>query len=273
MYPHGTWTASPQHLRRAPVEVTQVPPVVRRGEAAFLEDLARALRVWREQPALPATTSVFALLTALASSDVAGGALTGLAGLVAFVFLGYVGSERLWYLHAFTGRRLSTRAALRAALSYWPRFVRLGLLVSLVSLPLYVVIAPALIDAGRDASNGGTGDVPLWVLLYIAATSLLVDFALTFVTPALVYNTRRARVAARIGLRLLRRTWPHAAVYVLIPPFAVLLMTRFSSGPVGWGGVALIVGSTLLNLLAKGATAAYYLRIMPISGTDGDIDA
>jgi hypothetical protein len=61
-------------------------------------------------------------------------------------------------------------------------------------------------------------------------------------------------------------------LYVLFPPLAVLLLTRFSSGPVGWGGAALIVASSLVNLVAKGAVAAYYLRLMPITEPDGDID-
>jgi hypothetical protein len=113
----------------------------------------------------------------------------------------------------------------------------------------------------------------MWWLVYVGVGSLITDFLLTFVTPAIVYNTRRARSAIGIGLRLLRLTWPYAAVYVLFPPLAVLLLTRYSTGPVGWGGAALIVVSSLVNLVAKGAVASYYLRLMPITELDGDVDS
>jgi hypothetical protein len=224
--------------------------------------------VWRRFPALPLITTALAILTAAASSNWVGAPA---AGLVAVVFLGWVGSERLWYLRAFTGRELAARAALRASLTYWGRFVALSFWLSLLTIPLYV---PAFVYGGlldRDRIEAHE-PLALWALVYLAVGSLITDFLLTFVTPAIVFNTRRARSAIKIGLRLLRLTWPHAALYVLFPPLAVLLLTRFSSGPVGWGGAVLIVASTLVNLVAKGAVAAYYLRIMPITEPDGDID-
>lgn len=250
-----------------------VPRLIRRGESGFLEDLARALQVWRQQPALPLLTTLFAAVTVLVSTDAVPGGLTFLAAVVAFLFFGYVGAERLWYLRAFTGRRLSLRGALRVSLSYWGRFVRLGLLVLVVSIPLYAPAVPALSDAGRAADGGGEAPgLPLWASVYIGVVSLVIDFALTFVTPALVFSTERAWDALRIGLRLLRRTVPHALLYVLFPPFAVLLLTRVSSGELGWAGAVLIVATSLLNLAAKGATAAFYLRVMPTAGPDGALD-
>lgn len=249
-----------------------VPSLIRRGQSGFIEDLGRALRVWRQQPALPLLTTAFAVVAALAATNEVSGGLTALSAIVAFLFFGYVGAERLWYLRAFTGRRLSVAGALRVSLTYWGRFVRLGLLVLLVSIPLYAPTVPALSDAGRTADSGAAQGLPLWVSVYLGVLSLVIDFSLTFVTPALVFSTDRARDAIRIGLRLLRRTIPHALLYVLFPPFAVLLLTRVSSGELGWVGAVLIVVSSLLNLAAKGATAAYYLRVMPTAGPDGDLD-
>ena len=280
MHPQDPWASPigsrPTARQPPPASVATadaVPDVVRRGEADFEGDLRRALRVWREQPALPLLTTAFAIVTALAASEFVGPAVTGLAGVLGLVFLGYVGAERLWYLRAFTGRQLGPGAAVHASFGYWGRFVRLGLLLLLVSIPLYAPVTAVLLDVGQEArASGGEPDLPLWAALYVGLVSLVIDFALTFVTPALVFNTRRARSAIRIGFRLLRRSWPHALTYVLFPPFAVLLLTRFSSGEVGWGGVALIVGSSLVNLAAKGATAAYYLRVMPIDRPDGDTD-
>lgn len=246
-----------------------VPTDVRPGQAGFLEDAQRALHVWRTRPALPAMTTALAIVAAVASSDLTGNVLAGLVGLA---LLGWVGSERLWYLRAYTGASLSVLTALRAAFAYWGRFFALFFLTCLISLPLSLPAVFALYRAGRDASDNGQVDVPLWSTLYLLAVSLLIDFLLTFVTPALVFTSRRARDAVSIGLTLLRRTWRHSAAYVLFPPLAVLILTRFSTGPVGWGGAALIVVSSLFNLLAKGATAAYYLRVMPPVGPAGDLD-
>lgn len=265
MYPEGP--PSPPHHQR-PVVVVDVPDRVDDGQARFVEDVRAALGVWRRYPALPLLTTGFAVVVAAGSSQWAGGPL---ALLVAGVFFAWVGSERLWYLRVLTGRTLSVRSALRASLTYWGRFMALMLWVSVLTIPLY---APALVYGGffdQQRLEGKTS-LPLWASAYLGVGTLITDFLLTFVTPALVYNTRRARSALRIGLRLLRRTWRHAFLYVLFPPLAVLLLTRFSSGPIGWGGAALYVASSLVNLVAKGATAAYYLRVMPITEPDGDID-
>jgi hypothetical protein len=224
--------------------------------------------VWRAQPALPVMTTAYAAVSAWGAS---GSAAATAGGLVAFVFLGWVGSERLWYLRAFTGRRLRVREALRSALHYWGRCFVLGLLVSLLSLPLTVPAWPAI----ARAASSGPGEAPhygLWLLVYLAAVSLVADFALTFVTPAIVYTSKSAKDAVVIGFTLLRRTWPSTVPYVLLPPLAVLLLTRVSDGPLGWIGVVLYVAASLVNLLAKGATAAYYLRVVPMEGPDGATD-
>ena len=270
MYPEGPppppYGASPYRPR--PVPVTAVPDELPVDQARFVDDVRAALDVWKRFPALPLLTTGFAVLTAVSSSRWAGAPLIG---LIALVFVAWVGSERLWYLRAFTGRSLSPRAAVRASLSYWGRFFCLTLWVSLLTIPLFV---PAVVYGGFFDQEviDGKEDIALWALVYLAIGTLIIDFLLTFVTPAIVFNSRRARTAIRIGLTLLRRTWPHAALYVIFPPLAVVLLTRFSTGPVGWGGGALIVASSLVNLVAKGATAAYYLRLMPITEPNGDLD-
>ena len=266
MYPDGP---SVPRYRAPSVAALTVPDAVPSDSARFVEDIRVALGVWRRFPALPLLTTLLGILTALAGSGWAGAPL---ALLVIIVFQAWVGSERLWYLRAFTSRTLAVRLALRASLAYWGRFFVLSLWVSLLTIPLF---APVVIFGGFFDKERIEGHVrlPLWAIAYLAIVSLVVDFLLTFVTPAIVYNTRRARSAIKIGLRLLRLTWPHGVLYVLFPPLAVLLLTRFSQGPVGWIGAALIVASSLVNLVAKGAVAAYYLRMMPITEPDGDIGA
>jgi hypothetical protein len=158
-------------------------------------------------------------------------------------------------------------------LSYWPRFLVLGLLLGVLWVPLTIPIIPALVDAGRQAqTSGGAAQMSTSVVLYLAFLSLLADFLLTFVTPALVYTSRSPAQALAIGVTLLRRTWRATLPYVLLPPLAVLLLTRLSDGPIGWLGGAVFVVASLVNLLAKGATAAYYLRVVPRAGPDGDTD-
>ena len=262
--------AWPEHLPggRLPERVRDVVPRdVPSARSDFRADLTRALDVWREQPALPLMTTAYAALTALGA---AGSVASNLGGIVAFVFLGWVGAERLWYLRAFTGRRLTVGHALKSALHYWGRFFVLGLFASLFILPLTLLALPAMMHADKGAD--GRAEIGLWVLVYFAVTTLIFDFALTFATPAIVYTTRNAKDALVIGLTLLRRSWPATVPYVLLPPLAVLLLTRVSDGPLGWVGAVIYVAASLVNLLAKGATAAYYLRVVPLAGPDGDTD-
>jgi hypothetical protein len=110
---------------------------------------------------------------------------------------------------------------------------------------------------------------PTWrLLLLIAVMTIVVDVACTFVTPAIVFTSHRVRDALTIGLRVLRASWPSTAPYALIPPLAVVAFTLYS-GLSPALAVPLVAASTLLNLIVKGATAAYYLRVVPTPWADG----
>ena len=95
------------------------------------------------------------------------------------------------------------------------------------------------------------------------------DFALTFVTPALAFTTRSVWKALGIGLRMIRQTWPRSGLYVLCPPLAVNFVNVVF--PMHQIGLRLSVAAvaTLLGLIAKGATAAFYVREKAISCPDG----
>lgn len=163
--------------------VGPVPPVSepdREVSARFGADVRRAVEVCRSTPALPALTTVFAVLTAWGSSQARGHALVGLIGLA---FVGWVGSERLWFLRAYSGRTLSVGSALRASISYWPRVVVLSLLVAVVALPLGLPIIVVIVHAGAAAHGTSAHlNLSLWTFIYSAVLSLIADFALTFVT-------------------------------------------------------------------------------------------
>ena len=264
-------TAWPEslHRRGLPERVRDVVPTeVPSSRGEFRADVSRALEVWRAQPALPLMTTAYAGLTALGA---AGSVASAIGGVLALVFLGWVGAERLWYLRAFTGRRMTVTRALQSALHYWGRFFVLGLLGGLVFAVLMVPALPAMVHAAPDAP-GEAPDYGPGLVVYLAAISLIVDFALTFVSPAIVYTTKSAHDALTIGLTLLKRSWPASVPYVLLPPLAVLLLTRVSDGPLGWIGAVVYVAASLVNLLAKGATASYYLRVVPLAGPDGATD-
>ena len=98
--------------------------------------------------------------------------------------------------------------------------------------------------------------------------TVVLDVLLTFVTPALVFTSHRVRDALSIGLRLLRRSLPGAAAYALVPPLAVVLASLWTGLPQAVA-VPLVAVTTLANLLVKGATAALYLRLVPMVGPLG----
>lgn len=108
------------------------------------------------------------------------------------------------------------------------------------------------------------------VVVVTTLITLLVDFTLTFVTQALAFSTRRVRTAFRIGLRMLRDQWPRSAWYATVPPLAVIILLRvFQPEALGEPAqTSLGVAATLLNVWFKGATAAFYLRQIPV-GDDG----
>jgi hypothetical protein len=109
------------------------------------------------------------------------------------------------------------------------------------------------------------------VAFRVAATSftVFVDFALTFVPSALAFTTRSLRGALQIGFAMIRRTWPRCALYVLCPPIA-LNVYNFAF-PTDLPVLRLVVVAVLaaIALLARGATAAFYLREQSVSSDDG----
>jgi hypothetical protein len=94
---------------------------------------------------------------------------------------------------------------------------------------------------------------------------LPLDLALTFVTSALVFTTRSARQALRIGLAMIRQTWPRSGLYLLCPPLALNMLNSIYPTEILVVNVVTTAGLGLLALLAKGAIAAFYLRERSVS--------
>lgn len=238
-------------------------------------DLGRAWRVWVEQPGLPLCAAAVGVVVALGSSA---GAVGASASLLSLLLLGWVGTERLWYLRAWQGGRLRPQELLPVTFRYLGRFLVLGALAGalyvLLALPALVVVVRRAADVGLSGAAAEQVDVsavvPVWAAVWLLAALVALDVAGTFVTPALVYSTWRVREALVLGLRLLRRTWPHAGLYVVAPPLALVLVNQ-AVAPAWVLGVPAVVAAALLNLLVKGAVASLYLRAAPLTGPDGAV--
>src|SRR5688500_9030315 len=95
------------------------------GRAEFVADLARSLRAWRTAPALPLAS--VALSQALLVPD----DLFWLGLPVALFGIGWLGTERIWYLRIFRGEEIKRGELWRLTWAFFWRFLRLGLLMAM----------------------------------------------------------------------------------------------------------------------------------------------
>ena len=239
-----------------------------RAFRTFAQDLAHALRVWRSHPRLPLlalaieggpyiVTAVTYWLIGYPACNSIGedgcGPLLAVMPWVTFVFtlvfLGWYGTERIWYLRAFRGQQLDRSEFWPLTSAFRGRFFVLGVLAA-------VTMVPALFLG--LAIGGNTGGV------VFIAWMFAVDAALTFVTPALSFSTGRVFEAIRIGFKLARQAWPASALYIFIPPLA-LRAAAASFASQRSAVVFALVADTLAVLLLlwfRGATARFYLRFI-----------
>jgi hypothetical protein len=96
------------------------------------------------------------------------------------------------------------------------------------------------------------------------AVVVISDAVLTFAVPALVFTTRSVRSALRVGIEVLRASWPWSRGYVIAPGLALAAL-----GPAGHAlpiadRLILLPLTTLLPLCLRGAVTRYYLRLIPV---------
>jgi hypothetical protein len=226
----------------------------------FKSDLRTSFKAWRVAPLLP-VISLALFLTSYIPEP------WSLLALPVYLFAGgWVGTERIWYLRIYRNERITAHEIWTMTWAFFWRYVRLGLLAG-------VLFAPILFAAFRNIANDPDDAERVLsdpaLLIPITVVTIVIDFALTFVTPALAFSTERVGEALRLGFRMLRDHWPRTAWYSLVPPLAVVLMLRVSE-PSSVRGVTIAAAavSVLLNLWFKGATAAFYLRRVSV-GVDG----
>lgn len=215
--------------------------------SGFLGDLASSARVLRRAPALIVITLVLSLPVVRVSNR-----LLVLVIPFELVLAGFLGTQRVWFARLYSGDRLRGRDIWPITRSFIVRFVVLGVIVSVVSLGL--TIALSLLH------------VPLRVLFAVAiGYGLVLDVALTFVVPALALTTSSIRRAWRIGLRMIRQTWPSCAWYVFTPGLTLVALSQAlrpsTSGLATMVATALVTSA--LALWFKGAIVAFYLRRNP----------
>ena len=221
------------------------PSIERHG--SFGTDLVAALRAWQRHPFLPALSLFVWAAPGLLPSE----SPWDLVAVVFFIlFVGYPGTERIWYQRAFMGQAMSRDDVWRSPRRFFWPFLRLailvGLLIIMVSLPVQLTLP----------------DNKTALVVELTLFFLLTDVALTFVVPALTFSTRKVREAGRIGLVMIRDEWPGSAWYALAPPLAVLVLVR---APLWFGRLGSIgrfataVAATLLSLAFKGAVARFFL--------------
>jgi len=183
---------------------------------------------------------------------------------------GWLGAERTFFRLRLEGKDVTLRELLRVAPDFIVRFFVAGLLAGLAALPVLGVsmfVSAALAASGKTALALAVTRGTL-ILVMVAG-----DLAFTFVTPALAFTTPSVREALRIGLRMIRQTWPRSGLYVLCPPLALNMLNVMF--PIRLPLVTLVstAAFAVLALVAKGATAAFYLREHPIVSNDRSVVA
>src|SRR6266478_4754901 len=218
------------------------------SRVGFVADVASAAKALLSQPSVPLVSlAVWLLPSVIIASTVPGHRSVGpvLAIMLATtVFqLGWYGAERVFFQRRFHGEPVAVRHLLGLVGPFIGRFFAVG-------LPFGIVLS-GFFFAAFSVHRPGGGPMPGW--FHVGAALLLVgmDFALTFVTPALAYTTRSASRAMGIGFAMIRQTWPRSALYVLCPPLALNLLHLIH--PVSNSAVQWAINPLLLfvSLLAK----------------------
>jgi hypothetical protein len=215
----------------------------------FSADLRASLAVWSRQPLLPILSVIVWTVPAALPSD----GIVGFLGLLwSLFFIGWPGTEREWYRHAFGGQQFPRTEIWRATRRFANPFFRLALIATPFLLAAIFLVAFLRPD-------------PVPTVVVFVLLVFVLDVFGTFVTPALTYTTSSAREAISIGWTMLRENWREAMPYALTPALVLVLGLRFVLVPVvGPANSALSTAvAALIALALKGATAKFYLQRRP----------
>jgi len=230
----------------------------------FVADFVWAARAVLKQPQVALVTialwcSPFLLLVGSPRTAKIAAVLASI--FVLFLMCGWNGAERLFFLRQHEGKAVTLGDLLRAAPRFAGRFARLGFLFAMATAPFVFLPGYLLGRHAVVAGHASSTSPPQWP---VALVVVVMDLLLTFVTSALVFTTRSARRALRIGVQMIRQTWPRSGLYVICPPLALNMLNSMYPTQIQLVRIATTAGLAVLALLAKGATAAFYLRECPV---------
>lgn len=210
-------------------------------------DLGKSLKAWGRDPLLPVISAALVVPSLLTRFFTESSLIPMLGILAVSIFaIGFPGTQRIWYLRLWEGERIRPGELWTLTWSFAPTFFGLALFFCLLFVPLALL---ALVF-GKWAG--------------LVAVCIL-DMIFTFATPAATVSTDRANEAFSIGLRMLRNHLGHALPYIVVPPLAVQVLVFAPQSRLDvQRGLAVGIAATLLNLLFKGATLAYYVRNLPV---------
>ncbi|HVZ85460.1 MAG TPA: hypothetical protein VHG72_00705 [Polyangia bacterium] len=226
--------------------------------AAFVKDVQWAARAIASQPSVALVSiAIWCLPIVLPFQS-----HLGLAMLLSLVLcvacFGWSGAERVFFRRRREGATVSLDDLVWDSPAFVGRFAAAGLLSVLVAGPFLLAAFVVVFQMYR-----GSGPDPALVHIHRLITLVMtvaVDLALTFVPAALVYTTSSARKAFRISFAMIRRTWPRSGLYVFCPPLALNMLNAIYPTRIVAARVAITAALAVLALIAKGATAVFYLR-------------
>jgi hypothetical protein len=224
----------------------------------FVDDFVWAARALRAQPSVAMVSMALWLVPVAVSWARKMSPLVVLAWLaITPIYFGWFGAERLFFLRQREEKKITLRELVVAARLYAGRFFRLSIWVALAFAPCSFTFIFML---QHLASTSTSASIEMGRRIMLIATMVPIDLLLTFVPSALVFTTRSTREALRIGWTMIRETWPRSGLYVLCPPLALNVLTTIYPTHSPTLQIAKMLGLSLLALVAKGATAAFYLR-------------
>jgi Protein of unknown function (DUF2510) len=234
----------------------------------FFGDVRWAFRSWGGRLWFVAFTLLLACAAAAAYSN----RRTSLIGaLIVLFYVGFFGTQRIWYLRAYRNEQFEGRDVWRFTRSFFAQFLGLDLLCAIPTL-LVIVLWFAL--QAHNHPGQSAGPIPLGVTLSILGINILLDIGLTFVMPTLAFSTNSATNALRTGVKMIGQTWPSCCWYVLAPGITLsigsLLVSTHALG--GWARPILVVIGAMVAFLFRGAVVPFYLRLHPEVGRNGSVD-
>jgi hypothetical protein len=182
---------------------------------------------------LPVTVLGVGLLAAFATTI--DGPPSAVALLALPLYVGFLGTQRIWYARAWEGRGVTPGEAARLTWGMLWEYAALGMLMFLAGM---FAATPVYLVAGRTAA--------------VVAHLLFVDVLFTFASSAVALDDKTAGEALSVSWRLLRSGFPRNLPHAVLAPMALYALADRQ----GWA----VLAAEAVAFVARGVTTSYYLR-------------